>query len=153
MAETQEIKTSGNFAVMAKDENGKDVETGEKVKREVAFSWNAPTDLDEARQMWGDDTVFQLAMQKAVIKVQDTARRELGKDENFDGSGLLNYIPEVGRRTPSKPRKPETLEQDFEKLSADDQLALIERLKAKIAGQGNGEAVEEAEPAGKKGKR
>lgn len=147
----EKIKTSGNFKILKMNpetkkeepvmENGKEKKWSDEIELEVAM----PDTLDEAVQMYTEDVVMDLFERNFIIKFQNAVRTDLGNKQNKEEMVITyaNWKPEVGkRRGPGQSRQSrQSVDEQFDEMSRDDQVALIARLQAKAAARNNGEGA------------
>lgn len=134
MASPMKVTTSGNFKIKDKDGN-----VVEQFSDKVEVQWNSPDSLQEAIDMYGEDTVFELFERNAVIKIQNEIRNALGNKVPHEEiqRTFADWKPEPGRRrAPGAPKQ--SIDDQFESMSPEEQIALIQRLQAKAAARAGG---------------
>lgn len=76
--------------------------TSQKTQRSVSFEKNFGENLEEARELFGDDVVFSMFEALAVIRCQAAARGTLNNPEKSEDEAVesgLAYKPGVVRRS------------------------------------------------------
>jgi len=123
MATSRELSCS-----TSKDADGNDLAE----KREADFTLdNVPETMDEAVEMYGEDTVQELFWRSFDVKAQGAARSLLkrGFSPEQVQEEMADWRPDVTRRTTSSADR--SLEDQFEDLAADEQEELLEKLAQK----------------------
>lgn len=98
-------------------------------KREGEVEWNPGGTLEEAAEMYGADTVYDLYRRAAVIKLQAAIRQRLeqGADQASIEAEFGDWRPDVDR-TPTRDPKTAILS-NFNKLTAEEREQLIAQLR------------------------
>jgi len=90
-------------------------------------------DLDEAIELWGEDTVFNMFSKLFTRKVQNTGRRMLKQGDSYDEivEASRNYDPNETRRGRTKdPQK--DAKKAISQMSAEEKQALMDELRGEL---------------------
>jgi hypothetical protein len=100
-------------------------------KREAEFTVDYPESVEEAVQMYDEDTVFSLFQRSFDIKANSTARGMLkrGFSEEEIQEEMEDWRPDETRQRRSAPSK--SLEDQFSDLDADKQREMLQKLAQK----------------------
>lgn len=103
----------------------------EAVDHQVTIHGKPGDSLDEAIDLYGEKTVYEMYESQYGQKIQNAARALLRSGYPADEvkDEMSDWRPDVTRRRTKDPSK--SVEQNFNKLDEDQQLAVLERLKEK----------------------
>jgi len=123
MATTRSLSCS-----TSKDADGNDLSEA----REAEFTLNeVPESMEEAVEMYGEETVQDLFWRQFDVKAQGAARSLLKRGFSSERieKEMSKWRPDVTRRTSGGPDR--SLEDQFEDLDTDAQEELLEKLASK----------------------
>ena len=107
-------------------------EAADKQKVEATVSFVPGDSLEEATQLYGEETVFQLYTQAVTVKFGNAVRGLLvtGKSEAEIVAELEDWKPNVSRR---RVKVSKSLDEQFEEMSEEEQIAFIARIRARVS--------------------
>lgn len=128
VAEVQEGQENGSVLEVKATKTIKN-EDGTKTPLEATIDWDPGADLEEAADMYGAETVFDLYKRAAVIKLQAQMRGRLeqGASQEEIEAEFTDWRPDVDRTRERDPKA--VILQAFNKLSDEEREALFARLR------------------------
>lgn len=110
-----------------------DPETGEKEKVTGKVYYDAGSDLEEMKELFGEDLVYKSAKNEIHRKLKSAIRRELknGTDPEDIPENLKDWRPDTPHTVSKSPDK--QAEEAFNAMSEEQQLKKLKELEEKIS--------------------